>query len=233
MAGTAYPQCSGSRRQRHRSRDEAIMRPMTPHASRLLQACEMIGDELAADPQALRDRRRLRALHAPEQTQDPEADVAELPVPCVEPVHLGLATCDVISSPTVCVVLVDEPLAGECVQMVLRRPHGQIQGSRNRPEMVARETDKMFIDPPTDRMFQSRHEGHPDHDGRCLNRKSRGDQRHRLENRIDYSHRSEQGVPVRARAYHAGTPRSGPSLSRRTYINSMSRSFLDMRGRRL
>ena len=144
------------------------MHAMAPHASRLLEACEMVGDELPAHPQGLRNRRGLRALHATQKSQDSEANIAVFPVPRVEPVHLGLATRDVVSGPTVGVLLVDEPLAGECVQMIPSRPNGKIQGSCDRPEVVSREADEVIIDPPADWMLKARHEGHANHDGRRL-----------------------------------------------------------------
>src|SRR3989475_3073018 len=147
---------------------EPVMHAMAPHASRLLEASEMVGDELAAHPQGLRNRRGVRALHATQKSQDSEANIAVFPVPRVEPVHLGLATRDVVSGPTVGVLLVDEPLAGECVQMIPSRPNGKIQGSCDRPEVVSREADEGIIDPPADWMLKARHEGHANHDGRRL-----------------------------------------------------------------
>src|SRR2546427_549833 len=79
--------------------DDSIGRAMTPDAPGLLEAPEIVRRELPADAEHVGDLRGLRVLHPSEREQHTEADVAILPVPRIEPVHLGFSAGHVVPAP--------------------------------------------------------------------------------------------------------------------------------------
>src|SRR5947209_1585307 len=142
--------------------DDSIGRTMTPDAPGLLEAPEMVRRELPADAEHLGDLRGLRVLHPSEREQHTEADVAILPVPRIEPVHLGFSAGHVVSAPAVDLLLVDEPVLDQGVQVVPRGADRQAEGPRDGPEMVAWERAQMGVDLPTDGMLESGQEAESD-----------------------------------------------------------------------
>src|SRR2546427_9924544 len=119
------------------ARDDSIGRAMTSDAPGLLEAPEMVRRELPADAEHLGDLRGLRVLHPSEREQHTEADVAILPVPRIEPVHLGFSAGHVVPAPAVDLLLVDESVLDQRVQVVPRGADRQPEGPRDGPERVA------------------------------------------------------------------------------------------------
>jgi hypothetical protein len=136
-----------------RHADEPKQRALAPHASRFLEAGQMVRDELPADSEGPRDRGGLRSLEPTKGCEDPKADVPELPMSRVETMHFRLAARHVISGSTVRVFLEHEAVAEERVQVVARRAHREIQGTRDGAEMVSGKSTEVIVDPTANRMI--------------------------------------------------------------------------------
>src|SRR5207245_4197781 len=98
----------------------------------------------------------LSAVHSFQGEQDPNADIAVLPVACVQPVHLRLSPGHVVSSATIDSLFVDESVLDQGVEVVTRRADREPQRPRDGPEMIARKQAQVIVDLPTNGVLESR-----------------------------------------------------------------------------
>jgi hypothetical protein len=133
----------------------------------------MVGNELAAHAQALRDRRGGRRLHLAEGVEDPEADVAVIPMELEEPVHLRLALGQIVARAAVRVPLVDDALSPKDVEVVASRADGELEGSCDRPQVVPGKETQVVANPTTHRMLQAHEETEADQERHARDQRDR------------------------------------------------------------
>ena len=146
-----------ARDQLHRVRRRTDLPAVAAHEEGVLEAGEVVGRELATDPDALRDPRDPRPGISDHHEEDAEPEVPVAPVLHEElvPIGRGRGSLRIIAASTVRLFQPHEAVPHEDLEVVCRRPEREAEGPGDRSEMVSGEAEEVLVDVPTGRMVEA------------------------------------------------------------------------------